>query len=60
MKTIKILSPSEVAQMNQDQLEMLNMVPVQHMQQHGLTSSDSGETHPQSSLPDSSSGAMDH
>ncbi|XP_024392267.1 auxin response factor 6 isoform X2 [Physcomitrium patens] len=56
VRSIKILSPSEVTQISQDQLKMLETVPVQHLQPQRLISSDSGEVYPQSSLPDPSSG----
>lgn len=59
VRSIKILSPSEVAQMSQDQLKMLDSVPMQQLQQLRPTSSDSGEAQPQRSFPDPSSGALD-
>jgi hypothetical protein len=48
VRSIKILSPTEVEQMSQDQLKMLDTVPIQQ-------SSDSGEPR---SFPDPSSGAL--
>lgn len=59
VRSIKILSPSEVEQMSQDQLKMLENVPVQQLQQSRPASSDSGEARPQRSFPDPSGGALD-
>lgn len=46
VRSIKILSPSEVAQLSQEQLKMLDTVPAQKLQQQRPTGSDSGEGSP--------------